>query len=445
MAPVSLGHLKHHWKAFNRQLARTWQLLHFLDQQSSAPTQLASMLQVELTNIEDIYNSCKTTIISAIDLLHTNPFFDGQSQSHICHKRSLLPFLGDALRWLTGTATTKDITSIKTQKNQLIMTQSSQQDTLVHVISILNITRYAAQVNRHSINILMDAAEAISHGINNLYNLTMSLATSMCFHQLILHIRSVFANLHDSFNYIQMVSAHTMDYINAATSGTLSPHILPVMDLQRMLLHISDTLTPTLHLPVSPDDTLHFYRYLCTHVLIENKQFLLLIDVPLQDRSWQITIHKVLTLSIPHGNFSAHYDINTKYLGITKYTTMAVELSTTQFRVCWEANGEFCCITTPFQPLENPPSCVSALYARSPADMTAQCSLQIRKTLDVNLPTQISPDVWILTTATLFTSKHHHIDMSWKGYRNHHCKKTCTHSEITYGLQCHFTKFLPTT
>ena len=82
-----------------------------------------------------------------------------------------------------------------------------------------------------------------------------------------------------------MVSAHTIDYINAATLGTLSPHILPVMDLQKMLLLISDTLPPTLHLPVSPDDTLHFYRYLHTHILIKNKQFLLLIDVAIQDRS----------------------------------------------------------------------------------------------------------------------------------------------------------------
>ena len=168
--------------------------------------------------------------------------------------------------------TTKDI------NKPIIVTQSSQQETLVHVISILNITRYAAQVNQHSINILMDAVEATSHYINNLYHLTMSLATSISFHQLILHIRSVFANLHDSLNYIQTVSAHTMDYIDAATSGTLSPHVLPVMDLQKMLLHISDTLQPTLHLPVSTDDTLHFYRYLHTHVLIENKQFSMVID-----------------------------------------------------------------------------------------------------------------------------------------------------------------------
>ena len=141
------------------------------------------------------------------------------------------------------------------------------------------------------------------------------------------------------------------------------------MDLQKMLLNISDTLPPTLHLPVSLDDTLHFYRY--THVLIENKQFLLLIDVPIQDRSQQITIHKVLTLIIPHGNFSVHYEINTKYLGITKDATMAVEFSITQFQVCQEANSLFCSITTPFQPLANPPSCVSALYARNPAGITS--------------------------------------------------------------------------
>ena len=82
-----------------------------------------------------------------------------------------------------------------------------------------------------------------------------------------------------------MVSTHTIEYIDAATSGTLSPYVLPVIDLQMMLQNIADTLPPTLHLAISPEDTLHFYRYLCTHVLIKNKQFLLLIDVPIQDRS----------------------------------------------------------------------------------------------------------------------------------------------------------------
>ena len=192
-----LGNLEHHWKFFNRQLARTQQLLRSLDKHPSAPTQLLSTLQLELSNIQDIYNSGETTITSAIKLLQSN-----QPQTHIHHRRSLLPFLGDALSWLTGTATTKDIHSIKMWINQLIATQTSQHNTLVHIVSILNITRYITQVNRHSINTLMDAVRTTSHDINNLYNLTTSLATSIDFNQMILHIRSVFANLRDSLNFM---------------------------------------------------------------------------------------------------------------------------------------------------------------------------------------------------------------------------------------------------
>ena len=111
----------------------------------------------------------------------------------------------------------KDINSVKTRVNQLTVTQSLQQETLVHIVTILNVTRYAAQVNRQSINVLMDKVDETSHDINNLYNLTTSLATSISFHQLILHIRTVFANLCNSLSYIRTVSTHTMDYVNAAT------------------------------------------------------------------------------------------------------------------------------------------------------------------------------------------------------------------------------------
>ena len=238
---------------------------------------------MELTNINDIYISYKPVIIPAINLLNTDPSFDGHSSHNNHLKRSLPPFLDDALGWLMGSAATKDVNSIKNRVNLLIEAQSTQQETLVHILSILNITWYATQVNRHSINVIMDKVDETVHDVNNLYNLTTSLATSLSYHQLILHIRSVLANLWDSLSYITTVSIYTMDYIDAATTGTLLPHILPIMDFEKMLSHIEETLPPALHLPVSSEDTLHFYWYLCTHILIANKQFLLLIDVPIQD------------------------------------------------------------------------------------------------------------------------------------------------------------------
>ena len=201
-----------------------------------------------------------------------------------------------------------------------------QQETILDILSILNVTRYAAQVNRQHINIVMDRVDETVQDVNNLYNLTTSLATRLGYYQLILHIRSVLANLWDSLSYIKSVSMHIMDYVNAATTVTLSPHIVPIADLKQMLSHIEESLPTTMHLPVSCEHTIHFYRYLHTHALTANRQFLLLTDVPIQDQMQQISIYRIFTLDIPHGNFAAHYKADTKYLRITWDETMAVEI-----------------------------------------------------------------------------------------------------------------------
>ena len=103
-----------------------------------------------------------------------------------------------------------------------------------------------------------------------------------------------------------------------------------------------------MHLPVSSEDTLHFYRYLCTHILIAKRQFLLLIDVPIQDQTQEISIYRIFTLDISHGTFTAWYEIYTTYLRITRDETMAMAILDKQYSMCKEANGQVCNIYTPF-------------------------------------------------------------------------------------------------
>ena len=229
------------------------------------------------------------------------------------HQKKPPTHLGDALSWLTGTVISKDIRSFKTRVNQLIVTQHQQQETLVHIISILNVTRYATQVNRQHINMVMKAVERTHQDVTMLYNITSSLYTHLNYQQILLHTCSILTNLRDSLYYMQQVAMHVMDYIGAASTGILSPHVLPVEDILKMLTHIEKALPSTMHLPVSSDDTVHFYRYLHTNVLITDERFLLLIDVPIQDRAQQLEIYQVFYLFIPHGNLSACYNIDTNY------------------------------------------------------------------------------------------------------------------------------------
>ena len=122
------------------------------------------------------------------------------------------------------------------------------------------------------------------------------------------------AYLRDSLTYMRQVAIHTMNYVDAATTNILSPDILPVEDLRSMLWHIESELPSTMHMPISSDDTLPFYGYLSTHVLIAEGQFLLLIDVPIQNRVQQIQIYEVFNLPVLH---SYQPRINHRYTGVT--------------------------------------------------------------------------------------------------------------------------------
>ena len=134
-----------------------------------------------------------------------------------------------------------------------------------------------------------------------------------------------------------------------------------------MLIHIKAELPSTMHLPVSLDDVLHFYRYLCTHILVVEEQFLLLIDVPIQDCTQQFKIFQVFNLLIPKENLSTCYNIDTKYLGISYDVTKAIEILEQQFTTCQQPNRQFCNIDTPLQPLANQPSCITAINTKNKA------------------------------------------------------------------------------
>ena len=140
-------------------------------------------------------------------------------------------------------------------------------------------------------------------------------------------------------------------YVGATTTGILSPHVLPVEDLRKMLLHIEEALPSTMHLPVSSEDTLHFYRYLHTHVLITDKEFLILINIPMQDHTQQLEIYEVFSLVIPHGKFSACYNIDSKYLGISHGETKAVDILEQQFSTGKRLMDNFAVLTHHFNHL----------------------------------------------------------------------------------------------
>ena len=78
-------------------------------------------LQVKLDNLHNLFMAYKPVFSSARSILWTQPSFDGKPILPSGRKKQSL--LGSALKWSTGTATTKDIKHIKKRISSLIETQ----------------------------------------------------------------------------------------------------------------------------------------------------------------------------------------------------------------------------------------------------------------------------------------------------------------------------------
>ena len=260
-------------------------------------------------------------------------------------------------------------------------------------------TRYAAQVDRQKLNETIDALQRSNDDLDRLFNITEVLTQHIRYQQMHIYMHTILAYLRDSLTYIRLIAIHVMDCVDTATTNVLSPDILPLADLRNMLKHIESKLPPTMHLPISSDKTLHFYQYLSIHVLIADGQFLLLINVPIQNRAQWLQIYEVFISPVPHSNLSAEYKVNHKYIGMICDDTKVVAISGLQYRAYQHANRQFCRINAPIQTLANQPSCVTTLYAKNDQAIKEQCSLVIShmpctyycyfKPLDYSLKTPI--------------------------------------------------------
>ena len=235
--------------------------------------------------------------------------------------------------------------------------------------------------------------------IRALFNITNQLATQVQVQNIILHLRAMLVNLRDCLHFMKQLANHVLEYIDTATTGTLTPHLIPVPDLQQMLYWIESELPPNMQLPIPSSDPLHFYRYLWMHILVEENQFLLLIDVPIQDRAQQIQICQIINLPVPVGNYSMRYTMEMKYLGVTYDRTKAMDILEEQFKLCKEANGQFCPLLTPLQPLTNPPSCVAALYTKNSREINRLCELTTKAQPEIYLLIPLAPNVWAIISS----------------------------------------------
>ena len=84
------------------------------------------------------------------------------------------------------------------------------------------------------------------------------------------------------------------------------------------------------------------------------------------------------------------------------------------------------------------------MHTKYAASISTRCSLKIRKTHSVSIPSQIAPNVWILTTPPSAVTTAHHTHLPRRNIKIYYNKEANSHLATTPNLQCYITQ-LPST
>ena len=137
-------------------------------------------------------------------------------------------------------------------------------------------------------------------------------------------------------------------------------------------------------------------------MLVADGQFLLLLDVPIQDRAQHFQTYEIFNLPVPNGDISEKYKNSDKYIGITYDETEAVMITEQQYSTCLHGKQQFCKIDAPFQALTEPPTCIMTLYTKNYQEIEVHCSLSILHTQPTFPPIVIMSNLWIfISTPTM--------------------------------------------
>ena len=119
----------------------------------------------------------------------------------------------------------------------------------------------------------MDALQKVNEDVNIHFTITDVLTQHLRYHQVYIFANTILAYIRDCLIYLRQVNTLTMNYIDAAMTHIISPDTLPAEEIRSMLRQIKLQLPSIMHLPISSDDTLHFYQHLKTHMLVADGQF----------------------------------------------------------------------------------------------------------------------------------------------------------------------------
>ena len=333
------------------------------------------MQQIESTESLSRLTISKTmNVLNRINRMYT---LDGS----VRNKRSLLPWGGDLLNSLFGTATESDLDGIRNQLTSL----SANQNDLVHVVenslTMVNKTNTVTAQNRQAINTMSQNFADLSNKLSGLRNLMLNqarmyeLKTSLT-NQVALVTNLVNNNLQKISNMVYRLD----NELSQALQGILPTTFIDQFELVSILTEISDAVPDSLTLKNFEDvNILWYYKNLPVTVLPDHNKIHVLTVIPLIPLESLFTLYRVVAVPLPILSTiqSSEITLDGTHFAVSDRGNAYVILDEDEMAKCTKSEITYCPLHRAAMNLARAPSCLASLFLEDEIGIQKNCPVKI--------------------------------------------------------------------
>ena len=296
-------------------------------------------------------------------------------------RRSLLPWAGDLLGALIGTASRTALNKLKNQINSL----ASDQNELVHVVknslTIVNKTNSVASENRHAIEILSDATKKLDRKMRILNNAMLDReqlqnAKISINNKVVAMTNAIVRTLRKISNRITKLSSN----MNSALRGELSTTLVEPEQLREVLRGISRQIPSSLSLKAYDGNLIAwYYKHLPITVIPDQNRIHLISMIPLIPVESLFTLYRVIVLPIPIDNTDKASEITIEgtHFAVSKQGNDYIILDNDELATCQDMDTTYCPLNRATMNLARMPSCLGSLYLEEQDGIISNCPIKI--------------------------------------------------------------------
>ena len=295
-------------------------------------------------------------------------------------KRAILPFVGDALSSLFGTATTNEIQDILSRVNDLTDAQDEVLNVIDNSVTMINQTIVDVDMNRRTITRLMNSTNYLTDRLNGLKDVVLNSYFASILES---DMNNVFTDLSTSIRDFRKSIMNLETILSLAENGILPRSLLPPSRFVRILEDIQKGLPRELALPFSPSDTDHYFSICHTQTIRTTESVSVLVTIPLISIQQHFNVFQIFNVPVPKASGSqtivANYDVEpAKFIALSQDSLQFMFVDDDDIQLYLRRRLPFCPIRRPIMNVLSSTMCITALLTNQTDKIDRFCDNVIR-------------------------------------------------------------------